>query len=184
MSTTPRTYRATPYDPLVRFHLEQPLPASAEQVVDVLVDQAFLASLAELPKLGRPEVLEQRVDGATLRQRVRYRFTGNLSPAVTSVIDPKKLVWVDETTYDRAAGTASFRILPEHYADRLKAGGTYRFSPTGPDTCTRVADGELTVRFPFVGKAVERAIVAGLEEHIVAEAALVARWLEDHRGTR
>ena len=166
----------------MRFHLEQPLPASAEQVVDVLVDQAFLASLSELAKLGRPEVLEQRVEGTTLHQRVRYHFTGSLSPAVTSVVDPKKLVWVDETTYDRAAGTASFRILPEHYADRLKAGGTYRFVPTGPDSCTRVADGELTVRFPFVGKAVERAIVTGLEDHLVDEAALVAHWLEDHRG--
>ena len=167
----------------MRFHLEQPLPASAQQVVDVLVDPAFLASLSELPKLGRPEVLEQRSDGTTLHQRVRYRFTGALSPAVTSVIDPKKLVWVDETTYDRAAGTARFRILPEHYADRLKAGGTYRFVATGPETCTRIADGELTVRFPIVGKAVERAIVTGLEDHIVDEAALVARWLEDHRKT-
>ena len=168
----------------MRFHLEQPLPASVERVIDVLVDPAFLASLAALPKLGAPEVLEQRAEGATLRQRVRYRFTGSLSPAVTKVIDPRKLVWVDETVYDRSAASATFRILPEHYADRLTAGGTYRFLATGPDSCTRVADGELTVRFPFVGKAVERAIVSGLEEHIGDEAALVARWLDDHLGPR
>ena len=168
----------------MRFHLEQPLPGSAQQVVDVLVDPAFLDSLTELPKLGLPEVLEQRAEGTTLHQRVRYRFTGPLSPAVTSVVDPKKLVWVDETTYDRAAGTATFRILPDHYADRLSAGGTYRFLPTGPAACTRVADGELTVRFPFVGKAVERAIVSGLQDHIADEAALVARWLEDGRAAR
>lgn len=175
---------APPYDPHVRFHLEQPLPAGVEDVIDVLVDPAFLASLAELPKLGEPEVLEQRTEGTMLHQRVRYRFTGSLSPAVTKVVDPRKLVWVDETVYDRAAGAATFRILPEHYADRLTAGGTYRFVGTGPGACTRVADGELTVRFPFVGRAVERAIVSGLEEHIGDEAALVARWLDDHRGTR
>ena len=168
----------------MRFHIEQPLPASTEQVIDVLVDPEFLASLAALPKLGEPEVLEQRTEDATLHQRVRYRFTGSLSSAVTAVVDPKKLVWVEETTYDRETGTAAFRILPEHYADRLKAGGTYRFVPTGSDTCTRVADGELTVRFRFVGKAVERAIVSGLEEHIRDEAALVARWLDDRRGAR
>lgn len=168
----------------MRFHLEQPLPANAGDVIDVLVDGDFLASLAELPKLGEPEVLDQRVEGSTVHQRVRYRFTGSLSSAVTKVVDPAKLVWVEATTYDRAAGTATFEILPEHYADRLAAGGTYRFVQTGPATSTRVADGELTVRFPFVGKAVERAIVSGLEEHLGDEAALVARWLEDRRGAR
>ena len=168
----------------MRFHLDQPLPASAEQVVDVLVDPAFLDSLAELPKLGLPEVLEQREEGTTLHQRVRYRFTGTLSPAVTSVVDPKKLVWVDETTYDRAAGTATFRILPEHYTDRLKASGTYRFVPTGPATCTRIADGELTVRFALVGKTVERGIVSGLQDLSKDEAAHVARWLEEGRAAR
>jgi hypothetical protein len=162
----------------VRFHLEQALPASADEVIDVLVDPDFLASLAELPKLGRPEVLEQRVDGRLVHQRVRYRFAGALSPAVTAVVDPDKLVWVDETTYDRAARTATFRILPEHYADRLTAGGTYRFVGTGPSTCTRTADGDLKVRFPLVGGKVERAIVSGLEEHITHESALVRRWLE------
>jgi hypothetical protein len=167
----------------VRFHLEQPLPASAGAAVDVLVDPAFLASLSALPRLGLPEVLEQRTTGTTVHQRVRYRFTGTLSPRVTRVVDPDKLVWVDETTYDRSAGTATFRILPDHYGDRLRAGGTYRFEASGADTCTRIVDGTLEVRFPIVGRAVERAIVSGLEEHMSDEAALVARWLEEHPRT-
>jgi protein-L-isoaspartate O-methyltransferase len=162
----------------VRFHLEQPMPAPVEEVIDVLVDPGFLASLAELPKLGRPEVLDQRVDGHLVHQRVRYHFAGALSPAVTAVVDPAKLVWVDETTYDRSTASATFRIVPEHYADRLRAGGTYRFTATGPAACTRVADGELVVRFPLVGGKVERAIVSGLKEHLGQEAALVRRWLE------
>jgi len=166
----------------VHFRLEQPLPASTTEVIDVLIDPAFLASLGELAKLGEPEVLDQHSEGDLVHQRVRYRFTGALSSAVTAVVDPAKLVWVDETTYDRAAGTATFRILPQHYADRLTAGGTYRFTPTGPATCTRVADGELAVRFPLVGGKVERAIVSGLSEHMEHEAALVRRWLEARAG--
>lgn len=168
----------------MRFHLEQPLPADVGEAIDVLVDPAFLASLAALPKLGEPEVLEQREEGDLVHQRVRYRFTGTLSPAVTRVVDPARLVWVDQTTYDRRAGTATFRILPDHYAERLQAGGTYRFLPAGPHRCTRVADGELKVRFPLVGGKVERAIVAGLGEHIEREAELVRQWLEQRAGGR
>ena len=168
----------------MRFHLEQPLPAAPDAAIDVFTDPAFLASLAELPRLGRPEVLEQRTSGETVHQRVRYRFTGALSPKVTRVLDPNRLVWVEETAYDRRALQATFRILPDHYGDRLRAGGTYRFLSGGSASCTRVVDGSLDVRFPLVGKAVERAIVSGLEDHMGDEAALVTRWLDDRRHTR
>lgn len=168
----------------MRFHLQQPLPAGPDAVMDVLIDPAFLASLSELPRLGRPEVLEQRTNGDTVHQRVRYRFTGALSAKVTRVVDPDKLVWVEETVYDRPARQATFRILPDHYGDRLRAGGTYRFLSSGPASCTRVVDGSLDVRFPLVGRAVERAIVSGLQDHIGDEAALVARWLEGRGPTR
>jgi hypothetical protein len=161
----------------VHFHLEQPLPASPTEAIDVLVDPGYLASLTELPRLGRPEVLDRVDDGEQVRLRVRHRFTGSLSPAVTRVVDPAKLVWVEETTYDRAAATATMRVRPEHYADRLRAWASFRFLPSGPASCTRVADGEVAVRFPLVGGKVERAIVSGLEDHLTREADLVARWL-------
>jgi hypothetical protein len=33
------------------------------------------------------------------------------------------------------------------------------------------------VSYPLVGRAVERAILSGLEEHLGAEADLIGRWL-------
>jgi hypothetical protein len=104
----------------VRFSLDQDLAGTVEEVLEVLADPGFVPELGALPKVGPPELLEHRLADGTLHQRVRYRFTGALSPAVTRVIDPSRLVWVDDTTYDLAAGTATFRIRPEHYANRLK----------------------------------------------------------------
>ena len=160
----------------MRVALDQDLPGTVEEVLDVLADPGFVPELGALPRVGRPELLEHRVDGATLHQRVRYRFTGDLSPAVTRVIDPARLVWVDDTTYDLAAATATFRILPEHYANRLRCSGRYRFRAR-PGGCRRSIEGDLTVSYPLVGRAVERAIVSGLEDHLAAEADLIARWL-------
>jgi hypothetical protein len=160
----------------VRFSLDQDLPGTVEEVLAVLSDPGFVPELGALPKVGPPELLEHRVADGTLHQRVRYRFTGALSPAVTRVIDPARLVWVDDTTYDLEAGTATFRILPEHYANRLRCSGRYRFRPTGAG-CRRSIEGDLTVSYPLVGRAVERAILSGLEEHLGAEADLIGRWL-------
>ncbi len=164
----------------MRFTVEHDLPGTVAEVLDVLADPGFVPELGGLPKVGPPELLEHRVEGGGLTQRVRYRFTGALSPAVTRVIDPDRLVWVDETVYDLEAATARFTIRPEHYANRLRCSGRYRFTPT-PGGCRRTIEGDLTVSYPLVGRAVERAILSGLEESLDAEAELLGRWLARQR---
>jgi hypothetical protein len=167
----------------VRFELTQELPGSIGAVFGALLDPSFVASLGALPNMAPPEVIDQRAEGDRVVQRTRYRFTGSLSSAVTRVIDPHKLTWVDETTYDVAAKRATFRILPDHYADKLRCAGTYEFTDRGAATVRRI-DGDLAVRFPLLGKLVERAIVSGLEDHLRAEAQQLEVWLDMPGGGR
>src|SRR5688500_2139606 len=101
----------------MELEVEQVLPAAVADVVAALTDPDYLASVDTSDKVGAPEVLDQEREGQVVRQRLRYRFSGTLSPAVTRVVDRQKLVWVIEHVYDLTAGTASFRVLPEHYAD-------------------------------------------------------------------
>ncbi len=164
----------------MRFSVDSTFPGTIEEVLDVLLDPRLLEGLGDLPKVSAPEVLEHEVDSDRAVQRVRYRFTGDLSSAVTRVLDPRKLTWVDETTYDLAARSASFRIVPDHYANRLRASGTYRFEEVA-DGCRRRAAGDLVVSYPIVGRAVERAILSGLEEHLEAEVDVVTRLLAEQR---
>jgi hypothetical protein len=160
----------------VRFSVQQDLAGTPAEVLDVLADPGFVPELGALPKVGTPELLEHHVDGSRLRQRVRYRFTGDLSSAVTKVLDPSRLVWVDDTSWDLDAGTATFRIVPEHYANRLRCSGRQRVVARG-DGARRTVEGDLTVSYPLVGRAVERAILSGFEDHLAAEAALLGRRL-------
>src|SRR5688500_5069783 len=160
----------------MNFHIEQRLSGAPEDVQSVLFDPEFVAARSNLPKLGDAELLESTRDGADGRQRIRLRFTAPLSSAVTAVIDPARLTWVDDATYDLAAHTAEHRIVPDNYADRLAC--TYRVVLTAVDGHTqRTLDGEIKVRMPLVGGKVERAIVSGLEEHAAAEAALIDDYL-------
>ena len=162
----------------MHFEVEQTLPGTVDAVLAAFTDPGYLASLGKLAKVGEPEVLLQHRYGSTVHQRVRYRFTGDLSPAVTAVVDRRKLVWVDEHTYDLAGASATFRMVPEHYADRLRCKGTEWFDDAGFSSTTRHLEAELTVRWPVVGSLVERAIVSGLQEHLAEEARLLAAWME------
>ena len=161
----------------MKFRIEQRIPAPLAAVEAALLDRDFVAASADLPKLGAPELLELQRDGDRAHQRIRYRFTAQLSGAVTRVIDPDKLTWVDDARYDLTSHTSRHRILPDNYADRLQATYDVALEPLG-DSTRRLVTGELTVHVPLVGGRVERAIVDGLEEHANAEAELLGRWIE------
>jgi DNA-binding transcriptional regulator YbjK len=164
----------------VKFRIDQRIPAPLAAVEAALVDRDFVAATADLPKLGAPELLELQRDGDRAHQRVRYRFTAQLSGAVTRVVDPAKLTWVDDARYDLTSHTSRHRILPDNYADRLQASYDVVLESLG-DSTRRLVTGELTVHVPLLGGRVERAIVDGLEEHANAEAELLGRWIAERR---
>ena len=160
----------------MQFDIEQTLHASPSDVQDMLLDPAFLAARAQLPKLGDSEVLERTQDAATARLRVRMRFTGDLSSAVTAVVDPLRLTWVDDATFDFTQHAARHEIQPDHYPDRLSAGYDDTLTAAG-DGARRQLLGELKVRVPLVGRRVEQVIVEGMRDYAAGEAALLNDFL-------
>ena len=161
----------------MRFRLEHRFSAALEAVEEAFLDPALLDELASLPQLGRPELLSSSVAGDVVVSDVRYAFTGQLSPAVTRVIDPARLTWVEHSEYDRRRHRGVLEVRPDHYADRLTCSATVALDGDGAKTL-RVVEGDLRVRFPLVGAKVERAIVAGLEDHAAAEARVVQARLD------
>jgi hypothetical protein len=169
----------------MRFQTEQEITGPVESVARIYTDPRFYEVLGELPKLGKPEVLDRREEGSLVHLAVRFRFTGHLAPAVTRVIDPAKLSWVEESVHDLTDHTVTFHMNPDHYADRLRSNGTVRCEPGRDGLTRRLTEGELTVKLPLVlggGKTaglVEKAIVSGLREHLAAEVEVVERLLHE-----
>ncbi len=160
----------------VEFTIEQRLAGGVTAVEAVLLDPSYVAARAELPKLGEPELVELTRDGDRVRQRVRLRFTAELAPAVTAVVDPDRLTWVDDATWDLPEHRAQHVIVPDHYADRLQC--TYSEVLTADAAGTRrVMTGTVRVRMMLVGGKVEGAIVSGLREYATAETALLDRLI-------
>jgi Protein of unknown function (DUF2505) len=165
----------------MRFTLEQRFPASLDAVEAALLDDAFLARMAELPKLGAPQLLDRRDEGRLVHRRIRHRFTGSLSSAVRRVIDPGRLTWVEESTTDLGTHRTEFRVVPDHYRELLRCRAVIELLADGQST-RRVTEGTVDVRVPVVGGRAERAIVSGLGEHAEAEVEVFRRWWADRPG--
>jgi hypothetical protein len=160
----------------MRFEIVQDLRAGPDAVDGTLVDPAFLVRMAELPKLGSAEIVSQARDGDVVHQDVRYLFQAELSAAVTRVVDPKRLTWVERSVCDLAAHRTQCEIRPDNYGGMLS--GRYDALIVVTDGgARRTLTGDLKVRMPLVGGKVERAIVGGLEENAAAQTALLEDFL-------
>jgi hypothetical protein len=163
----------------VRFELHQSFHASPGPVCEAFASDELYSRLGDLPKLGRPQVLEHTRDGDVVELRIRYAFTGDLSAAARAVLDPAKLTWVEESTHDLTSRIARFTLVADHYRDRISCSGSYRFEATGDGTVRRT-EGDLKVKAMLVGRLVEEAIISGLREHQQAEVAVVEEFVRSH----
>jgi hypothetical protein len=160
----------------MRFTIDQRFSAAPDAVARAFADPALYLAFQDLPKMSRPEVLAHEVDGDEVALQIRYRFSGDLSPAARAVIDPARLSWVEHASHDLAARTTTFRMVPDHYGDRFQCSGSYRFETDGTGTL-RHCEGDIKVRALLVAGAVENAIVSGLREHLDDEVAVVEAFL-------
>lgn len=164
----------------MRFTIDQTFAGALPDVEAALVDPGFLDRLSTLPKLGRPTLVHRVESDDLVHLWVRYGFTGEVNSAVRRVVDPARLTWVEESTLDRTTHRTTWRIVPDHYKNLLRASGEFRLvpDPTDPDGRTRrTAEGEVKVSVPFVGGKVEQAIVSGLRDHAALEEDVVDDWL-------
>ena len=165
----------------MNFRLEQDFPGTVDEVADAFVDPDLFAHLHDIVDLGRPDLLEKVDEGDTVRLRVRYAFTGELSPPLTAVVEPARITWVEVSTLDRRTGRTEFHIVADHYPDRLRCTGSVELHDDGAGGTRRVAAGKLVVSVPLIGGKIERAVVDGLADQAATQARVVGEWLVSRR---
>jgi len=162
----------------VDFVIEQNFGADPDDVARAYTEPGLYELIGDVSPLGRPEVLDRTVDGGgRVLLRLRYRFTGELNAAARAAVDPERLSWVEFSTHEVARRHVDYRLVPDHYGNRFRAEGkcTTRRGPHGG--AVRTVEGSLRVKAPLVGRAVEKAIVSGLRQHLTGEATAVERFL-------
>jgi hypothetical protein len=166
----------------VRFEVVQPIRAKRKVVVRAVANPLLYQSMGKSKTLSAPQVLDRSENADSVRLRIRYGFAGDLSRAARAILDPQKMTWVVVLDVDLDDYTAQFEMVPDHYKDRLKSSGTYRFEKTDGAT-VQIMEGDLKVNAPLVAGAVERVIVNGLKEHMADQAKAIEAFVDKSADT-
>ena len=164
----------------MRFHADHSFEAPADRVVARLVDPEFHRHL-QLPDLSLPEIVDATDDGDRAHLQLRYEFVGSLDPIAARLLGGRRLTWLQDLDYDRAAGRGTLRFAAEADPKRLHGRATFAIEPLGDDgdRSARRLDGELVVAVRPIGGMAERRIVPGLQRRLDIEAAELARQTQD-----
>jgi hypothetical protein len=161
----------------VQFTVTETIAADRGEVLRALADPGYYAHLGEAATAVRaPELLEVSEADGTIRTSVRYAFDGTISGPAALVVDPAKLTWVIDTTYDTVTHTGTVVVVPDHYEGMLRCSGTLALEAGGDGTTIETVSGRLEVKVPLVSGAAEQAILGGFTRHVELEAAAMADY--------
>ena len=161
----------------MKFGFEQRWNTTVPDVVDLYTDGDFWSSVTGFAKTSAPEVLEVTRNGDTAFTRLNWRLVVDLPSQASRFIDPDNVAWVEETSWDIPAATATVGFVPSQGAALIKASASVAVFADGGEAVRQVK-GDLHVRIPLLGGKVEHAIVDGIGDHLTEEADVVAAQLE------
>lgn len=160
------------------FTISHAFDAPPESIAEVLLDEDFQESLADIGALAERQVLEQsrRRDG-TVQRRIRCVLDVQVSGAAQRFLGDGPPAWIEEASWDPDAMDWSWTIHPEVAANLLNARGKISIEADG-HAGLRVVSGVVKVSVPLYGSKVEGWILSGLEAAYDDEAERLADWLE------
>jgi len=165
------------------FRTDNHFTASVDDVIAAYADPDLIASVGVVAPLSAGDLLDHTRELDRVIVRARYAYRGDLPPGASAVVDPSLLTWVQVTELDLVQRRAMVALKPDHYPDRLQARAVERFEVASLGGTNRTVEGELTVKLLVAGRAVERALVSGLQAWLANETVVVDRWIDDGMPT-
>jgi hypothetical protein len=162
----------------VKLNARHTIACTPERLWEIYWDPAFEDRLRQGSTVQR-DVLEHRDEGEVVYRRVRITPQRELPAAAAAIVGTKKLVYEQETRFEKSRGVVHWQVVPSFLPDKLEAKGHLRVEPA-PGGCAIVIDGNIDVKVRFVGGQIEKAVVAEVEKSYDRLAAEIRRWIADH----
>lgn len=103
------------------------------------------------------KVIEEREEGGVRIQKTEVQRTKDLPAIAAKVLGTKTLTYIQTNRFDVEKNRLVWSVEIPAMGDRLQVSGVTTVTPT-PKGCSRLLEGDVSVRVRLVGAAVEKAI--------------------------
>jgi len=143
-------------DGKMKMKVESTFDVAPDAVWDAFDSEAFHSRLAAETGMVRT-VLEERNEDGIQVLKTEVKRSKDLPKIAAKVLGSKQLAYIQTNRLDRARHRLSWHVEIPAMGDRLQVSGVTSLTPTATG-CSRLLEGDVTVRVRLVGGAVEKAI--------------------------
>ncbi len=129
----------------------------------------LIERLAAMPAFRSRELIDKS-DGENGKVTWRFKVVagGEIPPAAQKVLSEEMLTWVETSTFDPQTHSIAWSIDPMVMKDKFSGSGTWQLLSEAGGT-KRIIEGNITIKFPFVGKIAEAFIINELKRNYTVE---------------
>ncbi|RKH11765.1 hypothetical protein D7Y13_28110 [Corallococcus praedator] len=141
----------------MRFVKQQRIQGTVDEVERALLDERYFPFLLQHHGvLLELQPLEVKVDGDRVNRRVRYRPKPVIATIGTKKVPPEWFAFIETSTYDKRKKELSFTNTPtsQTISKMMVNTGVLRLRDLGNGQTERTMDGEISLKLPFLLKAV------------------------------
>lgn len=157
----------------MKFHLEHPLPKDATSAWKIITSTEF-ATQSYAQSGTKREVISIEERNGLEYSSLRITLEEELPAIAAKTIGSNRLSWIQNQIMDNSKQHMRWKIsIPGK--DFLQAEGVFylQITPTG---CTRVVDGDVTVKIPLMGRKIEEHICKKLQDSYEKSAQFTIDW--------
>jgi len=163
----------------MQFEIEHRFDATPDQLLEVSLHPRLSEVLVpEMENLVEMELLsDERSEGSCSRQ-VRYRPEPIIRKIGPKKVEPRWMEFVEHSNANLTERRIEYKNIPrvDTVAKILENSGTIEVSRT-PSGCVRRVSGVLKIKFPLLGRLVEKTIYKQAQRLLDEEAAVTAKVL-------
>ncbi|MCY1045235.1 hypothetical protein OV208_28225 [Corallococcus sp. bb12-1] len=141
----------------MRFGKQQRIQGTVDEVERALLDERYFPFLLQHHGvLLELQPLEVKVDGDRVHRRVRYRPKPVIATIGTKKVPPEWFAFIETSTYDKRKKELAFTNTPtsQTISKMMVNTGVLRLRDLGNGQTERTMDGEISLKLPFLLKAV------------------------------
>jgi len=161
----------------VKLHIDNVFPADPNTVWDTFNDPAFEARLEEQSGI-QYKMLSESVENGIEVRKLQCIAKKELPKMLAKTLGADRLSYTQVNRLDRKKNRLEWEVIPMALADKVVAKGLTTIVVKDGKSY-RTVDGEITVKIPLVGGAIEKAIVSEVETSYVKAAEVALKIMQE-----